>query len=869
MTAEQRPILALPTPEVGKRLKQSSSVPPRVSKASGSRQGERLNPQFRALTDAFDHQRADLSDGQVDEVDPELVLVFDLAGTVDDFYRAVEKVPGLEFLTEYSENDVGADDDFHMVGTDDEESGKPVARCLYLVMSNSQAAQELVRLFGLWQENPAMEFQKGLTRFRYVFEQLRAIRPWGTQDRIRDTGLLESWREYLDLVGQSATTVPVEIELWYRKDAKTRAEAESHLRSIVQSGGGEVKAQTQIDQIGYHALLVELPVNAVREVLQQGAESIRLLTADEIMFATPHEPMSVSVSDEVSEVSSAARGTTDLPTERPRIALLDGLPFQNHDLLVGRLDIDDPEELEQEYPVATRRHGTSMASLIVHGDLSAGEAPLDRKLHVRPIMKPHEFHTGSERVLDYWLFPDLLHRAIVRMQVGENGREASAPSVRIINLSIGAPTRALVRRMSPVGRLLDWLAVEFNLLFVVSAGNHRLPLTIPATAATDLKQARDEAVRSARSTSRLRGILPPGDAINALTIGATHRDASADPPATDTVWDLTDSGAPAHYGAVGPGVNRSIKPDIYHAGGRALYQRPLASGDEEVTLISVDSSRVGPGTLAAAPDRMGGTSSTAYSFGTSNAAALVSRKASSLFDMLEAGTREAEERQLPDPLFHPVLVRALLVHASSWGNSADTLKRILSLDPRTAKRELTALLGYGSLDEEQLGLAATNRAVLVTGGLIGGEERHTYTVPLPSSLRRTAGWHRVTVTLASMAPTRGDLTKYRAAKVFFSTVDEKAAGGGRAEADHHAVKRGSCQHEIIEGYKAMAFGDGEGLPIHVQCMKDAVTFKKADAKIRYGLVVSVETKVETSNTIYDEIRAQLQVLARAKTQTRV
>lgn len=95
--------------------------------------------------------------------------------------------------------------------------------------------------------------------------------------------------------------------------------------------------------------------------------------------------------------------------------------------------------------------------------------------------------------------------------------------------------------------------------------------------------------------------------------------------------------------------------------------------------------------------------------------------------------------------------------------------------------------------------------------------------------------------------------------------DEDAKAG---VADH-AVKRGSCEHEIIEGYKAMAFGDGEGLPIHVQCMKDAVTFKKADAKIRYDLVVSVETKVEISNTIYDEIRAQLRVLTRAKTQTRV
>lgn len=870
MTSEPRPILALPTPEIGTRLKQSPLVPPSVSKVSGARQGERLSPQFRALTEAFDHQRVALSDGQVDEVDPELVLVFDLAGTVESFYRAVEKVPGLEFLTEYAENDVEADDDFYMVGAEGDEPVKSVARSLYLVLSNAEAARELVRLFDLWKKDQSVEFATGTTRFRYVFEQLRAIRPWGPQDRIRDTGLLDAWREYLEVVGQSATSVPLELELWYRRDGAARAVAEAQVRAVVQSSGGEVRAHTQIAEISYHALLIDLPVKAVRDLLEKGADAIRLLAADEIMFASPHEPMSVETPEMVPGQSIGAQIQDEKPIQRPRIALLDGLPFQNHDLLNGRLDIDDPEGLEQDYPVASRRHGTSMASLIIHGDLSAGESPIDRKLHVRPIMRPHEYLSGSETVLDYWLFPDLLHRAIVRMQVGENGRPATAPSVRIINLSIGAPTRALVRRMSPVGRLLDWLAVTYNLLFIVSAGNHNLPLRIPAEAAGAVDQARDEAVRAARTTSRLRGILPPGDAMNALTVGAAHRDAAKVPSKSDTVWDLTGSGAPALYGAVGPGVNRSIKPEIHHDGGRLLYQRPVLNGDEDVTLIGADSSRVGPGTLVAAPDRRGASNGTAYTFGTSNAAALVSRKASSLFDLLEAGAVQGSEERLPDPLFHPVLVRALLVHASSWGENSESLKRVLGLDPRTAKRELTALLGYGALDEARLGYAASNRAVLVSGGLIGGEERHTYTVPLPPSLRRTAGWHRVTVTLASMATTRGDLTKYRASKVFFGTIDEKIAGGGRAEADHHAVKRGSCQHEIIEGQRAMVFGEGEGLPIHVQCMNDAVTFKKkSDAKIRYGLVVSVETKVETSNTVHDEIRTQLRLLARTKAQTRV
>jgi hypothetical protein len=128
--------------------------------------------------------------------------------------------------------------------------------------------------------------------------------------------------------------------------------------------------------------------------------------------------------------------------------------------------------------------------------------------------------------------------------------------------------------MSPLGRLLDWLAVKYNLLFVVSAGNHlSLPLTIPATAAAELDSTRAAAVTAVTATSRVRGILPPGDAMNALTVGAAHADSSGDLSLPESVWDIAADGAPALYGAFGPGVGRSIKPDALHAGGRAVYER--------------------------------------------------------------------------------------------------------------------------------------------------------------------------------------------------------------------------------------------------------------------------------------------------------
>ena len=666
MTGERRPLLALGTPEVGERVKQKPPRPPQVSRPSGARQGERLSPQFRALVEAFDNERALLSDGHVDEVDPELVLVFDLAGSVQDFRNAINRVEGLEFLSEFLDEATEPDDDFHMVSQDG-RTDDMVGHSLYLAMSNAEAASQLVHLFEQWQADQSMTFERGLTRLRAAFEQLRTIRRWSAADRVRDTGLVDAWREHIELVGQSVSPVLVEIELWYRRDAAQRASAEARLGEVIHAAGGQVNDRAQIGEIAYHALLVELPVQHVHAVLRDGAQAIRLLTTNEIMFVSPYTPMSVAPAT-LDPLAAAKLPAGSRVSGLPRIALLDGLPFVNHDVLAGRITVDDPDGLGQDYPVSARHHGSAMASLIIHGDLSAPGEPLDRPLYVRPVMRPHELLTGHEQVITDRLLTDLLHRAVRRMVEGEAGREPTAPSVRIVNLSIGAESRALVRRMSPLGRLLDWLAVHYNLLFVVSAGNHRTPIVIPAPAADDLDNARTEALKAARSTSRLRGILPPGDAMNALTVGATHDDATGEIDLPDTVWELTDPRTPALYGAVGPGVGRSIKPDLHHTGGRALYTRPVASpGAETVELELAPTVATGPGNRVAAPGRRAATDTTVFTHGTSNATALVTRQANRIFDVLEEGADNADDIPFPDALFHPVLTKALLVHASSWG----------------------------------------------------------------------------------------------------------------------------------------------------------------------------------------------------------
>ena len=871
MSDDARPLLAFDSPSVGERVK-SGGRPPKVVGPGGRRQGERLSPRFKELTEAFEAKRAELGEGTPIEADPSLVIVLDLAGSVEEFYKAVNKVEGLEFLAEMAGDTTDPDDDFYIQDRGKKRSKKSVEHSLYLVMSNARAVDQMVSLFDHWKKGPKAKFEWGLGKFKGVFSQLVDLRRWGPEDRVRETGLIERWQETLDIVGDSQSSVRVEVELWYRNDRGQRQASEQEIRTIIADSGGRVVNRAKIEEIGYHALLAELPRQQVETVVRQGPQAIRLLMAEDVMFVSPFEPMSVKAAPSVpgSEFSFPPVALKD---NKPRIALLDGVPFQNHDALAGRLSIDDPDDFESGYPLAARSHGTAMASLIIHGDLSVPEIPLDRKVYVRPIMRHEELPSDQyvERVSPDTLFVDLLHRAVRRILIGESSRPPVAPSVRIINLSIGDRGRPLVRRMSPIGRLVDWLALEYNVLFIISAGNHVDPISIPAEGASDRESARADALQAVHASQIVRGILPPGDAMNAVTVGAVHADGSPDPDESSNVWDLSRQGEPALYSATGPGVDRMIKPDIYHVGGRRLFVRPIKQSvlRSDVDLCPARTTRTGPGLRVAAPSEWGSSNRTTFECGTSHATALVTREASLLFDLLEARSHDRYVSPLPDAMFHPLIVRALLAHACSWGDWQKELSPELRITS-DQRRNLTPFLGYGRYFSD-VARSAVNRAVVVAGNFIGLDERHSYDLPLPHSIRNKAEWRRLSITLAYWAPATHGLKRYRAAKVYFTAPELGLVQGERVDAYYSAVQRGSLQHEVIDGSRVTAFRDNATFPVHVECMRGGQRGGKIDP-IRYALVVSIETAAETSVTVHDEVRAgllRLHTQAEARQRSRV
>lgn len=427
-------------------------------------QTQRLSPIFQSLQSAMERKAVVLQQN-VQGIDPEFVLVFEVAGSVSNFAIAVKNA-GMEWLLD-ADTQFEPDEDFFLTKNDGTPKDSKVSAKLYLTMTNQRAMQQMLSLWKIYSEGRTT-YPSGMTAFRDVFAQLKDIRRWDVRDRFEDTGVIEIWEE---LVRSAPSTIKFEIELWYRDSEQRRKNAQNSVLSILNQYGGTLIRASVYEAIGFHGLIVECPTTEIQKMLDN--HDHELLNADQIMtIRATGQVLSISKLDETT--NSDTIEDFPLPNNPPVVALLDGVPLANHTQLKGRIDIYDPESFESDYQAKQRLHGTTMASLIIHGDLNHRIPPLNSMLYVRPIMKPNA--DGKESVPEDRFFVDILHEAL-----REIGESPSLNTIRIVNLSIGNRNRPFIFALSPEAKMIDWLSEKYNLLIIVSSGNYSQDIYLPIT----------------------------------------------------------------------------------------------------------------------------------------------------------------------------------------------------------------------------------------------------------------------------------------------------------------------------------------------------------------------------------------------------
>jgi len=837
-----RPLLMIPRPTRAKRAKRGGGGG-RIRTPSRAEQGGRLDASFAQIRTALANRSIRVA-SQVAGSAPEDVVVLETVGRTDELVRAAANVPGLEWLAEAELEGVAPTEHFFV----EDKPNKELSGRLYALFTNQTALEELIRLWKRWKRGH--QLPRGFGPFKTVFVHLSAVRRWDHNDRLEGTGILQDWAERIDLGDEQ---VPAEVELWYRQSSGSRADAERTVRRLVEAAGGKVHSSAVVEQIRYHALSARLPIKTVRQILERGP--VKLIHCEHIRFFATGQMLAPAMHQDRQVVGDGPFEGLAVPPPgaKPVAALLDGLPVQNHPALMNRLVVDDPDSLASDYPVAQRRHGTAMASLILHGELDA-PGPCRRPLYVRPILRPDTtdfLGVGEETSPHEAVLVDLVHRAVRRIV-------EVAPTVALVNLSIGLRDRPYNRFMSPLAQLLDWMAAEYGLLFIVSAGNYsRGPAIEPSEAefaSMDGRARKSTTIRTLHGENPWRKVLSPGEALNALTVGAAHDDQSPAHGQPSHLHDPLQSGdLPSVLSAQGFGHGRSVKPDILMAGGRVLleWQPGASSPDQRIFGI------LPPGQRHASPPNR-----SSRSRGTSNATALVTRAGVAANQVLE-DLRGGEGGEVIDTVPRGLWIRCLLAHGARWGELEQAIRDGGLSDTWQVKYAGARLAGFGRIRPE-LALTCTRlRAVALGGGSLRNDEAHVHKFPLPQSLSARRGRRRLTVTLAWFTPVNPRNQQWRRAHLWFS-VNHKKYQLHRQDVDWRSVQRGTLQHEVFEGHRAIAIDEGDSLSIQVNCREAAGSLQ---VPVAYALAVSLELAPALGVDVYAEVRQAIRSTVRPVVRT--
>lgn len=223
----------------------------------------------------------------------------------------------------------------------------------------------------------------------------------------------------------------------------------------------------------------------------------------------------------------------------PKIAIVDG----------GVSDVIGPW-LEKRFDYLAdsdknTRHGTFIAGLLVAGaqindNIICPEFDGCKIIDIDLLPVEAAFENYFPKPLDFF---HALEDAVKVLK--------ASTGVRIFNFSLNISTHVSADGYNPAAKLLDKIAEENDIIFIISAGN-----TEPNNVRPEWS---DNATVSLAALANARNdtLKVPSESARNLTIGALN------PPGLTNVVPY----APASYSCRGPGIRIGVKPDLAHIGG--------------------------------------------------------------------------------------------------------------------------------------------------------------------------------------------------------------------------------------------------------------------------------------------------------------
>lgn len=461
-------------------------------------------------------------------VDPRLILVFELGGSIDadEFRRAglrvVDSSAGLIVVAFADDPELAG----FMERLDAFAGGIPEGR----------------------QSEPHAQF----------FDAINDVRPLAPQDRVT--------HELASAIRESGSDVlRIDIECWHPGTADHAREWLSEVGDGIEAAEGRVVDTLINDRAGL--VLMRAYVQASRIMAVAELDAIARMD----VLPQPALPM-----PRLYSLSAAELPEVQVPDAASAIVgLVDSGVASGHPLIGPAVLASDAISRGIDEDQDQHGHGTMVASLLLHGNVEDAIAP---GLPLRPICR-----VVSARVLD-------ANNEFPMDDLWENDlREAitwcAGQGARIINLSIGDSRSPFSppRQMSAAS-VVDALARELDLVVVVAAGNSR-----PADYLAEISEASALEYPKALLDDEATGLLDPGTSLLSLTAGGlTDAAASGAYSSQETLrrQPMGSPGWPSPITRKGPGPGQAVKPEVSESAGTlGIEEGILVSNDAELGVV--------------------------------------------------------------------------------------------------------------------------------------------------------------------------------------------------------------------------------------------------------------------------------------------
>lgn len=630
-------------------------------------------------------------------------------------------------------------------------------------------------------------------------------------------------------------SIPVELECEYEIWLLKEDFDEDQINHILDSIGVEVGNKTLVFES-----IVVLLIKATKHQLQQMVYSIPNIS--EIRRYRKPSVLSYagSVSEEKEWCNSILANTIKENDPLVRVGILDSGVNFNHPLLTAFITED--RCLTVVDSIRDREnHGTSMASLALYGDLTdtiynSGSNPITNDLlSVKVLPDNDEGHEIS-------FYAVTTEDAISK---------ARSNNVQILCSAVTLKTESLDGMASSVSAAIDqslYNGGRADSLLFISAGN-----------------SQDETFAVKYPDYLLNNpILDPAQSWNAITVGAyTSKVAiSAQWHNGENVLAPVGGISPYSRTSVQWGANTPIKPEIVFEGGNAyLDNQGVLNTTEDLMLVAANAQM------------------SAHLFqgfnGTSAATALAARLAGRI--------------KYFNPNLSALSIRALMIHSAEW---TDAMQDMFTKNGELEKDILVHTCGYGIPNERKAIVSQDDYVTFISESELepftqGSAEpkfarMHLYQMPWPSEILRELGEQDVIVKITLsyyVEPNPGNRGKmkkhsYQSIRLNFelnqpleplnkfqrrvSHLGEEEPmdnDGGRWRIGIKRRNQGSISSDAIM-CSAAELADCNLLAIYPSSGWYKTRKSKADVKIKYSLVVSIEAPEQD---IYTEIQNKIRI----------